>query len=158
MISLFQIIANYSQKIDSWLLLNKKIVKRVGGGSSGCSRWGLKESSLPEIAHDERNWHQRDANASWSKELMNGVGQDERARSRCHFGANHCLAEAQLAEHACHVDPTGKTDRKVVRSTCEARNWLLILILLTTAQSFVCSVFQVSVTSVYHNTSDTSEN
>lgn len=73
-------------------------------------------SSLPEIAHDEWNRHQRDANASWSKELMNGVGQDKRARSRCHFGANHCLAEAQLAEHGCHIDPAGKTD--------DTGNWL----------------------------------
>lgn len=47
---------------------------------------------------------------------MNGVGQDERARSRCHFGANHCLAEAQLAEHGCHIHPTGKTD--------DTENWL----------------------------------
>lgn len=42
MISLFQIIANYSQKIDSWLLLNKKIVKRVGGGHQGAAVGGLK--------------------------------------------------------------------------------------------------------------------
>ena len=47
---------------------------------------------------------------------MNGVGQDERARSRCHFGANDWLAEAQLAEHGCHVDPAGKTD--------DTENWL----------------------------------
>lgn len=70
---------------------------------------------------------------------MDGVGQDERARPRCHFGANHRLAEAQLAEHGCHIDATGKTD--------DTENWLgkvrtddarisplkLFLILLTTA-------------------------
>lgn len=91
--------------------------KKDGGvESSGCSRWGLKESSLPEIAHDEWNWHQRDANANWSEELMDGVGQYERARPRGHFGANHRLAEAQLAEHGCHIDATGKTD--------DTENWL----------------------------------
>lgn len=47
---------------------------------------------------------------------MDGVGQYERACPRCHFGANHRLAEAQLAEHGCHIDATGKTD--------DRENWL----------------------------------
>lgn len=47
---------------------------------------------------------------------MNGVGQDERARPRCHFRPNDCLAEAQFAEHGRHIDPTGETD--------DTENWL----------------------------------
>lgn len=47
---------------------------------------------------------------------MDGVGQDERARPRCHFRPDDRLAEAQFAEHGCHVDPTGEAN--------DRENWL----------------------------------
>lgn len=47
---------------------------------------------------------------------MNGVGQDECARPRCHFRPNDCLAEAQLAKQGRHIDPAGETD--------DTENWL----------------------------------
>lgn len=82
---------------------------------------------------------------------MDGVGQHERARPRCHFGANHRLAEAQLAEHGCHIDATGKTDDTEnwlgkVRSTDDARNspLKLFLILLTTAVNCYAAHFNYS--------------
>lgn len=79
-------------------------------GWSGCRCWGLKEPSLSEVAYDERHGHQSDADPDRSEELVNGVGQDERAGPRCHFRPNDCLAEAQLAEQGRHIDPTGETD------------------------------------------------
>lgn len=89
------------------------------GGSSGCG--GFKETSLSEVAHDERDGYQSGADADRSEELVEGVGQEERAGSRRHFRANDGLAEAQLAQHGRHIDPTGEKDdsSKVVRS---ARN------------------------------------
>lgn len=79
------------------------------GGSraeaSGSRRGRFKESSLSEVADDERNRHQRDADANGSEELVDGVGQDERAGSSCHSGLNHGLAEAQFAQDGRHVDP-----------------------------------------------------
>lgn len=80
--------------------------------SSGCRRGRFKETSLSEVAHDERHRHQSDAHANWSKKLMDGVGQDERAGSGCHFRANHCLAEAQFAQQSHHIDPTAETRRR----------------------------------------------
>lgn len=76
--------------------------------SSGCRRGRFKVSSLSEVANDERNWHQRDADANGSKELVDGVGQDKRAGSSCHLGLNHGLTEAQFAQYGCHVDPTAE--------------------------------------------------
>lgn len=90
--------------------------KKKKKGSSGCRCGGFKETSLSEVAHNERHRHQSYANANRSEELVNGIGQDERARPCCHFRPNNCLAEAQFAKHGCHIDPTGKTD--------DTENWL----------------------------------
>lgn len=78
----------------------------VAEQTSGSRRGRFKESSLSEVAHDERNRHQRDADADGSEELVDGVGQDKRAGSSCHPGLNHGFAEAQFAQDGRHVHPT----------------------------------------------------
>lgn len=90
------------------------------------SRWrraGFKESSLPEVAHDERHRHQGDADAGRGEELVDGVRQDEGAGSGRHLGADHGLAEAHFAEHGGHVDSTGGRRRQsapmLQRSYCK---------------------------------------
>lgn len=90
--------------------------QRCREGSSGCRCGWFKETSLSEVTHDERHGHQSDADANRSKELVDGVGQDERARPRCHFRPNDWLAEAQFAKHGRHIDPTGETN--------DTENWL----------------------------------
>ncbi len=82
----------------------------MGEGSSGCRRGWFKETSLSEVAHNERHRHQSDADANRSEELVDGVGQDERARPRCHLRPHHGLTEAQFAQHGRHVDPTVEAD------------------------------------------------
>ena len=84
--------------------------RRSGEGSSGCRCGRFKETSLSEVAHDERHRHQSDADANRSEELVDGVGQDECARPCCHLRANDRLAEAQFAQHGRHIDPAGETN------------------------------------------------
>lgn len=90
--------------------------QRSREGSSGCRCGWFKETSLSEVAHDERNGHQSDAHANRSKDLVDGVGHDERARPGCHFRLNDFLAEAHFAKYGRHIDPTGETN--------DTENWL----------------------------------
>lgn len=96
------IMAIHSQHV-CWLMRQQ----RSRGGLSGCRCGWFKETSLSEVAHDERHGHQSDADANRSKELVDGIGQDERARPCCHFRPNDGLAEAHFAQHSRHIDPTG---------------------------------------------------
>lgn len=90
-------------------------------------------TSLSEVAHDERHGHQSDADANRSEELVDGVGQDERARPRCHLRLDDRLAEAHFAQHGRHIDPTGETDdtgnRLEVRTNFLVRQSLSALLL-----------------------------
>jgi len=88
-----------------------------GRSSGGRCGW-FEVTSLSEVAHDERHGHQSGADANRSEELVDGVGQDERAGSRRHFGPNDRLAEAHFAQDGRHVDATGERRRgQEVRST-----------------------------------------
>lgn len=59
------------------------------------------------MADNERHRDQGDADSDWSKQLMDGIGQDEGAGPGSHFGLDHGLTEAHFAEQSCHIDPTG---------------------------------------------------
>lgn len=87
-----------------------------GGESSGRGCGWFKESSLSEVAHDERHRHQSDADANRGEELVDGVGQDKSAGSGRHFGLNHSLAEAHFTQNGGHVDPAREQRKRLAHS------------------------------------------
>lgn len=114
-----------TNSLDACCLMRRQ---KSRAGSSGCRCGWFKETSLSEVAHDERHGHQSDADAKWSKELVDGIGQDERAGPCCHFGANHRLAEAQFAQHGRHINPTEDTnDTGVMLGNCYTFTWSIFI-------------------------------